>query len=249
MTDWRPPKRPLTALFVMLLFQACDKEPARTDAPQAAASAAAAPPPNASPEPPRAPDILVDQTTISVGQERLATGEPHLDERLAGILKGESAIQGRSIDFVAMRNAKPSLVASIALALRRANASSANVKTESRDGATVKLALSFSTKEPDCAAVAWIARDGAIDVWPAGGATAQRVNKGLAGPDMTLGTEAVERQAGGCTASELIVGADDRFPWGLVFDLATSATQARGSRTGAVILTTNVVPGRKVSLE
>lgn len=248
MTDWRLPKQPWATFLVVLFLQACDKEPARTDAPEAAA-AAPAPTPTASPEPPRPPDIIIDQSTISVGQERLPTVELHLDERLSGIMKAQPAIEGHAIDFVAMRNAKPSQVASIALALRRANASGANVKTESRDGATVKLALSFSTKVPDCAAVAWITKDGAIDVWPAAGATAHRVNKGLAGPDMTLGTEAVERQAGGCAASELIVGADDRFPWGLVFDLATSATQARGSRTNAVILTTNAVPGKKVTLE
>ena len=40
----------------------------------------------------------------------------------------------------------------------------------------------------DCTTVAWIAKDAAIDVWPAGGGTAKRVIKGLAGPDMTLGT-------------------------------------------------------------
>jgi hypothetical protein len=195
------------------------------------------------------PDIIVEQATVSVGQDHLATGEVGLNDRLVGLLKAQPTIVGHNVDFVAMRNAKSSQVASIVSALRSAGASGANVKTESRDGATVKLALSFTTKEPDCAAVAWISKDAAIDVWPLGGATAQRVNKGLAGPDMTLGGEAVQKQSASCNASELVVGGDDHFPWGLVFDLATNAVQARGSRTSAVIITTNAVPGRKVHLE
>jgi hypothetical protein len=195
------------------------------------------------------PDIIVEQATISVGQEHLATGEVGLNDRLPAIIKAQPTIRGHTVDFVAMRNAKTSQVASIVSALRSAGASGANVKTESRDGATVKLPLSFSTREPDCAAVAWITKDGAIDVWPFGGATAQRVNKGLAGPDMTLGSEAVQHQSGSCSATDLVVGGDDHFPWGLVFDLATSAVQARGSRTSAAVLTTNAVPGRKVHLE
>ncbi len=173
---------PACALLVFLAFlacQACDKEPARTDAPEAAAASPSSTPSSAAapPEPPRAPDIIVDQAMISVGQEHLATGELGLDDRVAALIKGKPAIRRPSIDFVAMRNAKPPQVASIVSALRRANASGANVKTENRDGATVKLALSFATREPDCATVAWITKDGAIDVWPAGGATAQRVNK------------------------------------------------------------------------
>jgi hypothetical protein len=195
------------------------------------------------------PDIIVEQATISVGQEHLATGEVGLYDRLAGLLKAQPTLGGHTVDFVVMRNAKPSQVASMVSALRSAGATGANVKTESRDGATVKLPVSFTAKEPDCAPVAWISKDAAIDVWPLGGATAQRVNKGLAGPDMTLGGEAVQKQSGSCSASELVVGGDDHFPWGLVFDLATNAVQARGSRTSAVIITTNAVPGRKVHLE
>ncbi len=238
----------LTSVFSSaLLTAACDKEPPRMGAPEAAAAPAPAPP--APPEPPRAPEIILDQATVSVGPVHLATGALGFDDRLAAMVQAQPAVFAHTIDFVAMRNAKPSQVVSIVSALRRAKAAGANVKTESRDGATVALVLSFSTKVPDCAAVAWITKDGAIDVWPAGGAVARRVNKGLAGPDMTLGTEAVERQAGTCSASELVVGGDDRFPWGLVFDLATDATHARGSRTSAVILTTNAVPGRKLTLE
>jgi hypothetical protein len=183
-----------------------------------------------------------------VDKDHLAVGDANLDDRLTTLFKAQPMIVGHTAEFVAMRNAKPSQVTSIANALRRASATGATVKTETRDGSTVKLTLSFATKVPDCAAVAWITKDTAIDVWPAGGGAAQRLNKGLAGPDITLGTEAVARLSGACTAGEVIVGADDHFPWGLVFDLATIALQTRPSHATAVILTTNAVPGRKLKL-
>ena len=236
---------------------ACSREAGVTDPVEAGVGASStSPTPSlsspaspAAPEPPRPPEIIIDQATIAVGQNRLATGEVGLEDRLAAILKSATMIDGQGVDFVAMRNAKPSQVALVAAALRKANASGANVKTEARDGSTVKLPLSFSTKEPACAAVAWITKDGAIDAWPIGGAPAQRVNKGLAGPDITLGTEAISHLSGACIATDVVVGGDDRFPWGLVFDLATTVMQAHGSRLGAAVLTTNAVPGKSLKLE
>ena len=126
-----------------------------------------------------------------------------------------------------------------------------HVKTEARNGTTQKLPLSFAAAAsvPECATVAWIAKDAAIDVWPVGGGTAKRIVKGMAGPDMTLGTEAVAKLAGSCNASELIVGADEHFTWGLVFDLGIMSLHGPGTRLTSAVLVTNAVPGRKVILE
>jgi hypothetical protein len=150
---------------------------------------------------------------------------------------------------VAMRPAKPSPVAAVVAALRKAKAAGATVKTESREGATETLSLSFSTTVPDCAVVAWIAKDASINVWTAGGSVAKRQAHGLAGPDMTLGTELVRTAWAGCTSGQILVGAEDAMNWGLVFDLATKSLASPGSRANAAILVTNVVPGRKVTLE
>jgi hypothetical protein len=68
------------------------------------------------------------------------------------------------------------------------------------------------------------------------GGTAKRIFKGLAGPDMTLGTEAVSQVGARCESSDLVVGEDDAMTWGLVFDLDTMAFQApsaRASKAGA----------------
>jgi hypothetical protein len=233
-----------TLLFTLSSF-ACDKDPGA-----ASAGEAAAPPPatTATPavEAPRAPDIVVDASRVSVGPNQVPSGTPGLADKIAVFLGGSPLIQGQTVTVVAMRNAKPSTVAATAAALEHAHATGASVHTEARDGTTQNLSLSFARTVPDCATVAWIAKDAAIDVWPAGGGTPKRVLHGLAGPDITLGTEAARKQAEGCNAGELVVGADDGLTWGSVFDLATAVLQAPGARASAAVLVTNAVRGRKL---
>ncbi len=239
-----------SSLVLAAFSTACDSEGSKLDAVVDAARvsppAATAPPP---PEPPTAPEIIIDNSNVSVGSDRVPAADPGLADKVSVFVTGRPAIAGASIDIVAMRNSRPSQVVAVVVALRRAKASGVNVKTEARDGTTQKLSLSFPAGVPDCATVAWIAKDAAIDVWPAGGGTAKRIAKGMAGPDMTLGTEAVRRQTNACSTSPLIVGAEERFPWGLVFDLATMSMQLPGTRSSGVVLVTNAVPGRKLVLE
>jgi hypothetical protein len=203
----------------------------------------------ASAEPARAPDIVVDVSNVAVGNDRVGTSEPGLAQKVAVFLNGRPLVEGHTVDVVAMRNTKPSYVAAVLTALRQAKASGVVVKSEARDNSTQRLPVSFTTNVPACATVAWIAKDAAVDVWPAAGGTAKRIVKGLAGPDVTLGTDAISGQAAKCDASELVVGADDAMTWGLVFDLAMTGLHAPGARTSTVVLVTNPTPGRKLVLE
>jgi hypothetical protein len=239
----------LTAGMMLLacgLALGCDDKEAAKPAPPEAA----APPPTASapPEPPRAPDIVVDATNVSVGQDRIAVGEPGLPDKVAVFVTGRPMIEGQTVSVVVMRNAKPSGPLAVLSALRKAKAAGAIIHTDGRDGTTQSLPVAFTSTAPDCAAVAWIAKDAAIDVWPAGGGTAKRVIKGLAGPDMTLGGEAVRKQTSACGASQLFVGSDEGLTWGLEFDLATQAIAVPGSHVSAVVLVGDAVPGRKLVL-
>jgi hypothetical protein len=238
----------LAGLLSLVFATACDEPRSQGSAPEAAPPVPATTVPPAAPDPPRAPDIVIDATNVSVGTNRLATGELGLADKLAVFLVGRPMVEGNAVSFVAMRNAKPSQVVAVVAALRKAKASSAVVGTEARDGTTQRVPLSFTTGVADCTTVAWIAKDAAIDVWPAGGGTARRIIKGLAGPDMTLGTEAMRKQWTGCGASELVLGADDLLSWGLVFDLATAGIQASGTHPSVAVLVTDVVPGRKLVL-
>jgi hypothetical protein len=183
---------------------------------------------------------------VAIGNDQVPAGHPGLADKVDVFLHGRPLLEGQSVAVVAMRNAKPSSVAAVAAALERERATSAVVKTEARDGSTQKLTLSFARTLHDCAAVAWIARDAAIEVWPAGGGTPKRIGRGLAGPDITLGTDAMRTQATGCNSSEIVVGSDDGLPWGLVFDLATSVLGAPGARASAAVLVTTAARGRKL---
>jgi hypothetical protein len=200
------------------------------------------------------PEIIVESSKVSVGKEHVPAAPPGLTDRVSTLL--DTAAMGgsledpesRPLEVVVMRSVKPSQVGAVVLALRHAKAKGAVIKTEARDGSTQKLALSFATSVPDCSTVAWIAKDAAIDVWPAGGGVAKRVIRGLAGPDITLGLEAIGARANACGASDLVIGGDEAMTWGLVFDLATSVLQAPGARARAAILVTTATPGRRVEL-
>jgi hypothetical protein len=241
----------LAAYAVAFVLAGCDDPPSGpgSSAPPAGSVAPAAPTAPA-PEPePRAPDIIVERSTVSVGGDHVPTGETALADKIAVFLKGRPMIEAHAVDVVAMRDAKPSQVAAVLAALRSANATGVRMKTEARDSTTQTLPLSFATSVPDCTVVAWIAKDAAIDVWPAGGGRAKRIVRGLAGPDVTLGTEAIRTQWAGCGAPSIAVGAEDTMTWGLVFDLATNALQAPGSRANSAVLLPTAVPGRKLALE
>jgi hypothetical protein len=250
----------LAPLGAILVGSACGCEdapgsaPPGADAPRGAravstaAGAASVATVTAAADPPRAPDIVVDASRVSIGADRVPTGELGLTDRVAVFLTGRPAVEGMAVSFVAMRNAKPSTVAAVVGALRKAKASGAIVKSDARDGSTQSVPLSFRTDLADCTTVAHIGKDAAIEVWPAGGGTPRRVTKGLAGPDMTLGTEAMGKQWSTCSAAEIVVGASDVLTWGLVFDLARSAFEASGTRVSTAVLDDGAVPGRKIEL-
>jgi hypothetical protein len=246
MAAMRVPAIALLLVASLALAGGCDNESKSSPSPQATPAPAPTREPAPPPAPPPLPEFIVDSNNVAVGKEHVPTAPPGLTDRVATLL-GSAAIDGRTPDVVIMRNLKPSQVAGVLAALRRASATGANIKTEARDGTTQKLAVSFAMRVPDCATVAWIAKDDSISVWPAGGGVAKRVIRGLAGPDMTLGLEAI-RAREGCSASEMVFGSDEAKTWGLVFDLATGALQAPGARASAAILVTSATPGRPVEL-
>ena len=237
------------AIAVLTLLLGCEDNKAHPERGSGAASAMTAVTTAAPTLDVRPPDIIIDPSYIAIGTDRVPTVELGLADKVSVFVTGRPMIEGRTVDVVAMRNAKPSQVAAVITALRRAKASGAAVKTEARDNSTQRLPLSFDSALQPCTTIAWIAKDASIDVWPVGGGTAKRIFKGLAGPDMTLGTEAVSQVGARCDSSDLVVGADDPMTWGLVFDLGTMALQAPGARTSKAVLVTSVVPGRKLVID
>ncbi|HSY22949.1 MAG TPA: hypothetical protein VK841_12575 [Polyangiaceae bacterium] len=245
------------AAAVAGVFAACDEgaSPATGPTPTSTngATPAVAPETAPAPSPPpvvevAAPEIIVDPKTVAVGKDSVSVTDPGLTDRAFGLLSGKPGIEGRTVSFVAMRNAKPSHVAAVAQAIFRAKASGAIVKSEARDNTTQGLALSSPATVADCAAVVWIAKNGSIAVWPAGGGSTKRVARGLAGPDLTLGLAAVRERREGCGAAELVLAAEDTIPWGVAFDLAEDAMSVTSAQANSVVLVTHALPGKKIDL-
>jgi hypothetical protein len=245
-----PPGPLAVVLALSVALAACDS-PSDADQAPPASAAASAPQPAAAPAPPappRPPEIIVDRSSVAIGADHIASGEVAFADKVSALTNGKAGIEGQAVDVVAMRNAKPSQVVDVVAAVRAAKANAVTIKTSARDDTTQKMPLTSASNVPDCTVVAWIDKDGWIDVWPAGGGAVRRVKRGLAGPDMTLGMDAVRTQWAGCNAPTIAVGADDAMTWGLVFDLATSALQAPGSRANMATLLTSAVPGKKLVL-
>lgn len=250
--------RAILAFCVGCAGSACDEgASAPPGAGATPSTAAASPPAVASPpvEPSapsvieaQAPQIIVDPKGVAIGKESIPVTDPSLADRAFALLSGKAGIEDRTVSFVAMRNAKPSHVAAVAAALFRAKASGATVKSEARDNTTQGVALSSPATVAECAAAAWIGKNGSIAVWPAGGGAAKRVVRGLAGPDLTLGLDAVRERREGCSAPEFVLGADDAMPWGVVFDLAENVMGAARAQANSVVLVTAASPGKKVDL-
>jgi hypothetical protein len=76
----------------------------------------------------------------------------------------------------------------------------------------------------------------------------------MAGPDLTLSTEALRKRAASCESPVWFLGAADTVTWGLLFDLAMRAkggaeAGATLRPTEAVLLAHALVPGRKLPEE
>ncbi|MEZ4259434.1 MAG: hypothetical protein R3B36_10210 [Polyangiaceae bacterium] len=240
--------------YLALALAGCDKEPtklekmaASANAPPPATSAAPAPPPK-----PSKPQISVDDGTILVGSDRIELGAPDARGRLAAALVGKPLVEGEELVVVAQRSAKMPRVSMLLDALRAAKAKAALVKTQARDKTTLELAVPFDATAKDCSAVGFIGKDSSISAWTVSGGTATRYARGMAGPDLTLGSAGVRKVAGACDASAWVVSADETVTWGLVVDLV-SAVRSPGDagvmRAQTLIVPSEApVPGRKVKL-
>jgi hypothetical protein len=241
----------LLALFGPAILACDEKKESAPPAPSASAApketAALGPPPVARP-----PLVSLDDTACYVGGDKVDFAAPDPRGRLVATVGQKERVANEMLEVQASRDAKTPKVAMVLAVLEAAKAKGALVKTAGRDGAQKTIELHFDHAPlAACSPAALIGKDGAIQVWPAGGGTGARFTRGMAGPDMTRGTAAVRKHAASCDSPAWAVGADDAVQWGLVFDLVqlslepTDAGKAPGA-TSLVIPEKAPSPGRKV---
>ncbi len=192
----------------------------------------------------------MDDTAVTINGSRVAFEGPNPRGRAFGELTGKPKIAGEIVPLVVLRAAKASKVSVVVAALKDAKAKSVVVRAQKRDGQMAELPIDLGTPPP-CAAVAMIGKDVAISVWTVGGATARRFAKGMAGPDLTLGSEGFRKTIAACEGHTAILAADESVSWGLVYDLALTTKDVAGDPKLAGLafgLTIEVpVAGRKVT--
>ena len=236
------------AMFALLVLAACDdKETPTGSTPSATTATHATPPPPPPPEKP--PIVFVEEGGITVSGEKVdATGD--VKGKLAAILASKPKVSGETIEIQAMRDVKYPRVAVTVAAVRDAKAKAAVIKTALRDGALGELAIDLGAPAA-CSPVGMIAKDSAILVWPVAGGTATRYTHGMAGPDMTLGSDGMRKLGASCDSTTFVIAGDDSVKWGLVYDLAMAAKTSpqpalAPKQTQASIPADPPVPGRKL---
>ena len=240
------------AILAGILALSCDDKPATPEPKPSTTASTSVPTPAASTPPPAPakPVVTIEEASAQIGPDRVEWNGPDLKGRL-GLATNGKPIAGEAITVIAGRNVKVPNVAAVFSALSAAKAKSILLKTQKRDNQTAEITFELAPKRFDCAGVGFVAKDVAINAWTlGGGAAAARFTKGMAGPDITRGSEGVRKLVNACDAPYFAVAGDENVTWGLLVDLALAVRNPddAGAPTKArdVVLLSKATPGRKV---
>ena len=247
---------------VLLALVACDKEPAKRDDPAAATAtptATAAPTATAPTKPqqspvatPRTPQLAIDDTAVFIAGERMDVAAPDLKGRIVAALSGKP-VEGETLVLNAARDTKLPKVTSVFAALIAKKVKGVEVHTPQRDRSAAEIVFVTNAKPSDCSVACYIAKDSAITTWPVSGATADRFTHGMAGPDLTRGSEGIRKRLLACESSVWFLSADENVTWGLAFDLANAVMHPEDAglpkARSVSLLVRTPVSGRKVDVD
>jgi hypothetical protein len=232
------------AVPAVLALSGCKEEPKKPEpTPPAAVSTVATK--QEAPKPLNAPTLLLSEDGLLINGDKV---DPVADKIVAA-LKERPKIVGESVKVTILRATKMPKVDAFFTALRRLGATAVVVGTQGRDGKEASYTFGLAANAPACSPVAHISKEMIISVWPLGGGSTKKLSKGMAGPDITQGSDAIAAQAGHCEGAVAVVSGEDPVTFGLVFDLARAATAAelKGHPAAAQLLGKVPAAGRKVS--
>jgi len=230
----------------------CD-EP-RKPAPKPEATATPTATATEAPKPSGPPTFEIDTLSAKVGFERALLDQRDGRTTLINLLKPtEKYVSGNEATLIVDRSAKLPWVVAFIDELGKLGAKRVLLKTETRKEYAPSLPFTpeLSLKPPpDCSVVAMVLEDRGTAVWKLSGGVATKHGKGMAGPDLSMTGDNIERFAKGCKYSNtLFVSVGPSVEWGLAYDLAASAkTLPKASFENFVLLGETPVPGHKVSL-
>ncbi|HEY3668350.1 MAG TPA: hypothetical protein VGL19_20245 [Polyangiaceae bacterium] len=231
----------------------CDEKPDKP--PSTTPSAMPTPEATVAPKPAGPPDFEIDTLSAKVGFERALLDKNDGRTTLQNLLKPTANfVDGQDVTLLVDRMAKLPWVVAFIDELGKLGAKHVIIKTETRKEFSGSLPFSpeLSLKAPpDCSVVAMVLEDRGTAVWKLSGGVATKHGKGMAGPDLSMTGDLIERGAKSCKqSSALFVSAGPSVEWGLAYDLAASAkTIEKITLDTFVLLEETPVPGHKVELK
>jgi hypothetical protein len=235
----------------------CDDQPEKSASttPSAPAAPTVTPQATVTAPPKGPPDFEIDTLSAKVGFERALLDKIDGRSTLQELLKKvANFVDGQDVALVVDRNAKLAWVVAFIDELGKLGAKHVVVKTDTRKEFSASLPFSpeLSLKSPaECSVVAMVMENRGTAVWKLSGGVATTHGKGMAGPDLSMTGDNIERFAKACKRSSTIfVSAAPSVEWGLTYDLAASSkTIETATPDTFVLLEETPVPGRKVDLK
>lgn len=239
---------------LLCLGAACESQPQKNAFDPGPDQVNPLPKTSAVPEPEGPPDFEIDSIGAKVGFERSMTETSEGLEKLrADLVKQKPHVDGKDLVVRVDRQAKRPWVATYLTELFKAGAGSVKLKTDTREGYPTELSFlsqAEATTASKCSAVGMILDDRSTAVWKVSGGTASRRQKGMAGPDLSMTGETLERVGKQCKESNLFfVSGAESVEWGLIYDLAASSQRLEKFRFERMVLLNEVpTPGHKIDL-
>lgn len=247
-------RSPVIAIFALVLAAlGCEDAPKKNfEAPKEAAIPA--PPAGAVPKPDTAPIFEIDTISTKVGSERALLHNPEGRAQLTQLIAGAKRwIEGKDVLLIVDRKTKVPWVAAYLDELGKVGPSKITIRTETRKEFSQDQIFTpeAKTKAPPCSVVGMVTSDYGTAVWKLSGGVAGKRTKGMAGPDLSMTGDTIERFAKGCKESKtFFVQVASGIEWGLAFDLAASSHVLEHAKFDDNVLLGEIpVPGHKVDLK
>lgn len=213
------------------------------DAPVAAAPKADAP-----------PVLEIDTISPKVGTERALLIHPEGKAKLTELLADQKKwLEGKDVTLIVDRQTKVPWVVTFLDELGKTNPSSITIRTETRKdfSADQRFVPEAKVQAPPCSVVGMVTSDYGTAVWKLSGGTASKRSKGMAGPDLSMTGDTIERFAKGCKESTtFFVQVAEGAEWGLAFDLGASSRKLEHAKFDTTVLLGEIpTPGHKVALK
>jgi hypothetical protein len=201
-----------------------------------------------------APVLEIDTISPKVGTERALLVYPEGKAKLAELLSGAKRwLEGKDVTIVVARQTKVAWVTTFLDELGKVGPSSITIRTDTRKdfSAEQRFVPEARVKAPPCSVVAMVTSDYGTAVWKLSGGVASKRSKGMAGPDLSMTGDTIERIAKGCKESTtLFIQVAEGAEWGLAFDLGASSRTLEHAKFDTTVLLGEIpTPGHKVDLK